>query len=109
MMRPTNPFPVSSFPRSDERAEHDQLGDAVVLDKISVGSWRVCDSRVPANRAGYVLAFVEGRNGAFDVMQLTDDFRWHKFSSMRDAVAHVVDTNAALSARRRRGDTVWFD
>jgi hypothetical protein len=100
--------PSWSVAIQSRQTERDEMSAAVELQAVSSGSWQVCDRRVPAKRAGYLLAFVVRRNGVFDVLQLTNDFRWRGFATMGEAIANVVETNAAVSAARHRGELLWI-
>ena len=68
-----------------------QLAGALCPDRVGVGSWRVCDSRV-ARGEGRFLAFIDEKDDEFEVMEFTDEFVWTTFPSMDDAFAHVART-----------------
>jgi hypothetical protein len=99
---------VSTVLEIDAHLRGDLLADALVLEVVLAGSWRVCDARVAANTPGHVLAFVDERKGVFQVMQLADIFVWSTFSTMHLALAHVVDTHAAVVAARSTGELAWL-
>lgn len=84
-----------------------QLDEALVLDPAASGSWRVCDGRIPAGN-GRFLAFVEERDGQFEVMQISEDFVWSTFPSMRAALDHIVATSPTVLVGRPNGELAWL-
>lgn len=70
----------------DMLGRRDRLDDALVLEFVPPGAWQVCDARVAARGAGRFLAFVEERDGRFEVMQLADKFVWSTFATMPSAL-----------------------
>jgi len=72
-----------------------QLDEALLLEPVAPGSWRVCDARVAAGD-GRFLGFVDERDGAFEVIQLAEDFVSSTFPSMRAALDHIVATSPAV-------------
>ena len=84
-----------------------QLDEALVLEAAAPGSWRVCDGRVAAGN-GRFLGFVEERDGAFEVMQVANDFIWSTVPSMRDALDHIVATSPSMLLGRANGELAWL-
>ena len=71
---------------------HGQPGrDDLVIERAGAGSWRVCDRRVACGEGRFV-AFIDEKDDAFEVMEISDDFLWTTFPTMVDALAHVADT-----------------
>jgi hypothetical protein len=84
-----------------------QLDEALVLEPVAPGSWRVCDARVPIG-SGRFLGFVEVRDGAFEVMQVADDFVWSTLPTMRAALDHIVVTSPAVLLGRPNRERAWL-
>ena len=80
-----------------------QLDEALLLEPAAPGSWRVCDGRIPRGD-GRFLAFIDERDGAFEVMPLADDFVWSTFPTLRAALDHIVATSPAVLLGRPNGE-----
>lgn len=100
-------IPSANGTSAIERERRDRLDDALVLEPAAPNSWRVCDSRISA-RADRILAFVEDKDGVFEVMQIADAFVWSTFPTMRAALTHVVLTNNAVILARPIDEWEWL-
>ena len=80
----------------------------LVLVQVAAHGWRVCDARRHEDDPHRLLGFVEERSGEFEVMQLGGGFHWSTFATMRDALAYLTRTSAAMSEDRMAGELSWI-
>jgi hypothetical protein len=85
----------------------DSLRESLSLESAGLHSWRVCDCRVSGGQ-GRFLAFIEEKNGLFEVMQLGDVFVWTSFATIDDALTHIVETAAAYVTARPDREFSWI-
>jgi hypothetical protein len=79
----------------------------IVVEPVRLGSWRLCDSTVPSESPGRILAFVDERAGCIEVMQLAEHFVWTTFSTMRSAIRHVAITHEDMRRAQNDGELAW--
>jgi len=84
-----------------------ELDEALLLEQVGSGSWRVCDSRIATGHERF-LGFVDQKDDGFEVMQLADCFVWSVFPTMRAALRHIVATNPAVPSERPAEHLGWL-
>ncbi|OUE25603.1 hypothetical protein [Clavibacter michiganensis] len=99
--------PAPALDLSGAVAEQAALTDALTLKRVTDTAWQVCDSRRAPGESGHLLGFVETVGDEIEMMQLGRKFVWTRFASMRDALAHIVATAAAMSASQDEGELAW--
>lgn len=83
------------------------LGD-IDLTEVTSHGWRVSDVRLPQGDPMRLLAFVERRDDAYEVLQVGDGLERHGFESMSLALAFVIETGPRLARIRLNGELSWM-
>lgn len=63
--------------------------DSILVQQTSGKSWVVRHGPVP-DRASSLLGCVEERDGVYEVMRISDGFRWHIFTTFDDAIENLA-------------------
>ena len=95
--------PITVSPPGSSMVGPPSLGD-VETAAVSPHGWRLSDGRRPLGDPFRLLAFIERRGDAFEVMQLGAGFEWHEFESFEAAIASVIETGPRLT-RERQGES----
>lgn len=64
------------------------VADGILVYHVADNGWLVSDCRSPARTR--LLGCIERRGSKYEVMQITDGFRWRSFDTLDVAVAHLA-------------------
>jgi hypothetical protein len=64
--------------------------ERIVVERLSVTQWRVCDMRWFDHDARGLRGYIEKKGDIFEAMQLGRGFEWFSFPSLEEATTHFT-------------------